>query len=238
MKNQYFGDVNDYKKYGLLRILGRRSDLSLGVCWLLTGDDERKDGQRRSYLKKLDRHRDFDPDLYDKLLRLPESGIAPSVLLAQEWALLPKASYFEKELDDGAKARDAYFEAAWTALQTCQLLFFDPDNGLEVPSTKRGTRGSAKYLYWQELREAYSNGHSVLVYQHFPHVQHESFVRVRTSRIAKELQGAYVMGLETAHVSFFLAAQPAHVAILRCAAEEVEAAWPGQIWLRCDAGPA
>ena len=36
MKNQYFGDVNDYRKYGLLRLLGRAGKVKIGVCWMLT----------------------------------------------------------------------------------------------------------------------------------------------------------------------------------------------------------
>ncbi|MDO8501594.1 MAG: hypothetical protein Q7S20_07100 [Gemmatimonadaceae bacterium] len=50
MKHQYFGDVNDYRKYGLLRILQQASGLRLGVCWMLTPDDTRTDGKFVAYL--------------------------------------------------------------------------------------------------------------------------------------------------------------------------------------------
>ena len=50
MKNQYFGDVNDFRKYGLLRTLQRASGLAVGVCWFLTIDDHAGDGERRNYL--------------------------------------------------------------------------------------------------------------------------------------------------------------------------------------------
>jgi hypothetical protein len=39
MKNQYFGDINDYRKYGLLRILSDEGSMRTGVCWMLTRDD-------------------------------------------------------------------------------------------------------------------------------------------------------------------------------------------------------
>ena len=39
MKNQYFGDVNDYRKYGLLRALQGEGSLSTLVAWMLTPDD-------------------------------------------------------------------------------------------------------------------------------------------------------------------------------------------------------
>jgi hypothetical protein len=44
MKNQYFGDINDYHKYGLLRQLGKGGQLTTAVCWMLTPDDGRSDG--------------------------------------------------------------------------------------------------------------------------------------------------------------------------------------------------
>ena len=67
MKDQYFGDVNDYLKYGLLRALTARSRLSLAVCWMLTPDDGRTDGRFTEYLHQPERWRAHDPDLYDAL---------------------------------------------------------------------------------------------------------------------------------------------------------------------------
>ena len=46
MKDQYFGDVNDFRKYGLLRLLTLQDGLRLGVCWMLTAPDGRPDGRR------------------------------------------------------------------------------------------------------------------------------------------------------------------------------------------------
>ena len=34
MKNQYFGDINDYVKYGLLRVFSATHRVA--VCWMLT----------------------------------------------------------------------------------------------------------------------------------------------------------------------------------------------------------
>lgn len=50
MKNQYFGDINDYHKYGLLRLLGGGGELATAVCWMLTPDDGRSDGGHTGYL--------------------------------------------------------------------------------------------------------------------------------------------------------------------------------------------
>jgi len=36
-------------------------------------------------------------------------------------------------------------------LENCDLIFFDPDNGLEVKSRQLGSKGSNKYLYLNEV---------------------------------------------------------------------------------------
>ena len=66
MKNQYFGDIIDYRKYGLLRVLNV-AGLSVGVCWMLTADDDRLDGLKTSYLQNPHRWRHYDPPLFDFL---------------------------------------------------------------------------------------------------------------------------------------------------------------------------
>ena len=48
MKNQYFGDVGDYEKYGLLRFIAKRS-VTIAVNWYLTPDDQSNDGHIRGY---------------------------------------------------------------------------------------------------------------------------------------------------------------------------------------------
>ena len=55
MKNQYFGDINDYRKYGLLRALQSNGDGRLLVAWMLTPDDGGPDGGFRTYLQESER---------------------------------------------------------------------------------------------------------------------------------------------------------------------------------------
>src|SRR5712691_2688879 len=128
MKNQYFGDINDYRKYGLLRVLANHSRLAAGICWLLTEDDRHGDGELRAYLSRPSRWRHYDPELFDNLQRLVTSDVRRDVRLTREWALIPNATYFETLVRDNLASRDAYFDAVWDALRSCDLIFFDPDN--------------------------------------------------------------------------------------------------------------
>ncbi|MGZ8521895.1 MAG: hypothetical protein ACXWX7_17300, partial [Candidatus Binatia bacterium] len=109
------------------------------------------------------------------------------------------------------------------------LVFVDPDNGIEVPSTKLGAAGSSKYVYWEELQAMYGGGQSILVYQHFSRVVRERFIPFLASRLNEELAGSTAVAFSTAHVVFFLVQQPKHAAALARAAREVERQWLGQI---------
>ena len=229
MKNQYFGDINDYRKYGLLRALTGLSGLRVGMCWLLTDDDRTGDGQFRDYLNRPDRWRSYDPELYDTLQLLQRSETTPSVAKVREWAIIPNACYFEAVLSDTLVAREKYFQAAYQSLQECPLIFLDPDNGIEVESTRLGARGSAKYIYWGEIEEIYSKGHSLLIYQHFPRVQRDRFIPFLADRLADELRATQVTAFRTPHVAFFLVQQPHHEEVLKDCPHKVRNKWPGQL---------
>ena len=84
LKNQYFGDVNDYRKYGLLRCFQRAGCPKLLVAWMLTGDDGGRDGSRRSYLESPGRWREYDSVLYTGLQNLLRGQRRPDVTLLED----------------------------------------------------------------------------------------------------------------------------------------------------------
>ncbi|MGZ8479078.1 MAG: hypothetical protein ACXW6K_13545, partial [Candidatus Binatia bacterium] len=149
--------------------------------WFLTVDDGAGDGELRNYLNHPGRWRHYDPELYDKLQRLLDAEVQRSVSRASEWELVPGASYFDTVLRDHRLARAEYFEAARQVLRNSDLVFVDPDNGIEVPSTKLGAAESSKYVYWAELQAMYGGGQSILVYQHFPRVVKRNGVNLSNS---------------------------------------------------------
>lgn len=50
MKEQYVGDISDYRKYALLRALSAGGANRIGVCWMLTPSDGSSDGNKLGYL--------------------------------------------------------------------------------------------------------------------------------------------------------------------------------------------
>ena len=228
MKNQYFGDINDYRKYGLIRAVQAEAPLKVLVAWMLTPNDNRRDGELRSYLREPDRWRRFDPELYEGLRDLLKSGVTPRVGLIEETALLGTANYFSKIVPDAADPRKVWAKALVKAASQSELVFLDPDNGLEVPSRPFGRRHSSKYAYWPEVRAIWKGGASVLIYQHFRREKRETFI----PRMAQELHartGGVVEAFRTPRVLFILASQQKHSRRIRRAIGRVARLWEHQI---------
>jgi len=177
VKHQYFGDINDYRKYGLLRLLAREGGLRLGICWMLTPDDDRADGGRISYLADPELWRPPDPDLYDHLAAALKGGSSRALTTLETADLIPGAWFHSDLLQDGAGARADYIRAMLERFQGVDLVFFDPDNGMEVKSCPIGRKDSSKFLAYKEAAETFHSGASLLIYQHFGRVEREVYVR-------------------------------------------------------------
>ncbi len=227
MKHQYFGDINDYRKYGLLRILQQRTELTLGVWWMLTPEGERTDGRFIDYLAQPAPWRRYDPMLFDSLADAVPRG--RSLEHVGRLNLLAGSRLVADGVPDALNAREVAFRVVRDELRHVDLAFLDPDNGVEVPSCPPGRRGSSKYVRWQEIEALYGDGMSLIVYQHFPREERQRYI----ARLADALMlrtGAPMVGcLRTASVAFFVIPQPRHRDAIVRAALAVEQAWMGQI---------
>lgn len=144
MKNQYFGDINDYRKYGLLRMLTGEGQLKTLVCWMLTPDDGHTDGQFTRYLDEPEKWRKYDPDLFDKLQQSLHVHKCRDVQEAEISRIIPGARYFRDIVPDALPERQDWFGKAHAASTDADLVFFDPDNGLEVKSVPKGRKKLVK----------------------------------------------------------------------------------------------
>lgn len=68
LKDQHVGNINDYRKYALLRALSAGGANQLGICWMLTRSDDGSHDNQFDYLEQRERYRHYDPDL---LIRWP-----------------------------------------------------------------------------------------------------------------------------------------------------------------------
>jgi hypothetical protein len=109
------------------------------------------------------------------------------------------------------------------------LIFFDPDNGFEVKSKPYGRKESSKFLYWREASDAYSAGHSLLVYQHFARERREAFVERIADELRSRTNAASIYSFRTPHVVFFLADRPEREETFHRQAARTALVWEGQI---------
>jgi hypothetical protein len=163
MQNKYVGDIGDFGKYGLLRALcgvrqaDPRERLSLGVVWYFVGD------RGVDYLNKPDRFKDCDARLFDML----EGIVAGNQRNVDEIAsseMFPEDTVFFKDPVNVGR-REAWLDRALQTTDRCDLVFFDPDNGLKNGSVPdRGV--SSKHIYLSEVKPFVDRGQSVIIYHH------------------------------------------------------------------------
>lgn len=232
MKNQYFGDVNDYYKFGLMRALTGEGAAHVGVCWMLTPDDGGPDGRFTGYLTKPERFRRYDRWLFDQLHQLVLVRDQRDVVCAAQADLVPSARYFDRLLSDDDRSRRRYFQDFWEFAEGSDMLFFDPDVGIETKSTKAGRTGSSHYLYWRELARSFLRGYAVLVYQHFPRVQREPFVQRMAAELFQKTGANKVYSFETSRVVFFLLLSRYRKVALERNISQIENRWRPEITVR------
>ncbi len=190
MQDRYVGDVGDFGKYGLLRHLVRTTSLRLGVNWYLVPDEpETADGRHIGYLDDRKENRDLfrkcDPQLWDALGKIVREKDR-RVVRIQEDEILPKETLFyarrlewpvstdarsARGRDERSKHREAWARGAFSELRGSQVVFLDPDNGLQVKSVSLVSSKGLKFIFMgrretDELRPLYSNGQSLVIYQH------------------------------------------------------------------------
>jgi hypothetical protein len=188
MQNRYVGDVGDFAKYGLLRLLASEAQLSLGVLWWLFADETHNaDGRHVSYLKN-PTFRALDPQLHGILEGLLVAGRRSVKAVAKSGILPDSTVFFDApifRLSSAAGSRQlrgrqraAWLQKAQTATTNCDLIFFDPDNGIETASVARHSPKGGKYVFWDELIPFWERGQSLVIYHHLN----------RTASVAKQTE--------------------------------------------------
>ena len=246
MHNNYVGDFGDFAKYAMLRSLSARTGLRLGVVWYLYTDPcKDTDGQYLDYLDKGKEHlyRHCDSELYDKLRDLRDAGDR-NVAAVKNRGLLPKnVVFFDAPLSlsvlpkgtgkaklQREQVRQQWFAEALAHTEAADLIFLDPDNGLEVRSTAYHQDKSPKFAFYREVDQFWRRGQSLVIYQHKN--LHETAGMQIQNRF-KELCGhlttkeAYAIYLPS-HSGriFFVVPQPDVAGFLKRAVEEFACRWP------------
>lgn len=204
MKDQYVGDINDYFKYSVLRVIAEVHTRSLLVCWMLTANDDRTDGRRVAYLRDPQRYRSVDPSLFDMLQGLVVRGNRATEFV-ESLGILPGATFFRRRLEDGEAWRSEFLAVLWAQAAGHRIVFFDPDNGLSVESTPYGRAGCRRYVYPSDLAPLRDLNAAAVIYQHFPRVARERYVAAQLARLRDALPGYVTLAIYSSHVALLVA---------------------------------
>jgi hypothetical protein len=230
VKDQYVGDINDYLKYSLLRALDRAHAGTLQVCWMRTARDGRTDGARVSYLREGDPTRALDPVVFDELTKIITAR-ERSLSAVQASAILTGARFHPALLDDQPDVRERHFKEIWQTLGPRDLVFFDPDNGIEVASVRAGARNCCKYVFLEEIAVALGDRRSVCVYQHFPRVKRAPFIAGALARFREHFPDHLCFAVSSPWVVHLVCARPEAAPALHAAAEGVAARSAGRLMM-------
>jgi hypothetical protein len=178
MQDRYVGDVGDFGKFALLRALTGSPQPAprLGVVWCRFPDEGHNgDGLHVAYLRRPD-FAVLDPLLHAALGALVTDGRRCLSAVQSAGILPPDTVYFDELLhdpsrDDGrpstrVRAREAWRRRALAATEATDLVFFDPDNGLEARSVPAGHPKAGKYVFWDDLLPFWRRGQSLVIYHH------------------------------------------------------------------------
>ena len=144
----------------------------MGVAWWLHPDGGAAgDGRHTGYLQGGLDWRIYDPPLFDRLGEIVGAG--NRVITALEDArILPGAMFVSEQIPiafppaSRPLQRAAWFERVRTALAGADLVFVDPDNGIEPAGYNATSRDAGKSITWNELAALRAPGRALVVYHH------------------------------------------------------------------------
>jgi len=152
--------------------------LKLGVNWYLTKDDTNSnDGKYIEYLQRKE-YFQCDPELHSFLSQCISQGNRDVKQIADFYRFLNVTFYnellhiehikalSEKGRNERTKLRSQWFENSLQQLKNTDIIFCDPDNGLETKSLSKVGKDSVKFVFADEIKEMLNRGHSVIFYNH------------------------------------------------------------------------
>jgi hypothetical protein len=208
MQDRYVGDVGDFGKYALLRRICSGQDGKgvphLAVVWcLFPNESHNNDGRHVTYLAQKD-FRYLDAFVFDKLKKLVENDTRRVSAIAENRLFSQGTVFFEahisRELNGGERflpSERVSYRIEWlgdclAATRNTDVVFFDPDNGFEIASVDKKHPKAGKYVYWDELREFWNRGQSLIIYHHLNRTASVyQQMEALKGRVSREISGQY-----------------------------------------------
>jgi len=205
MKNQYFGDFGDYQKFSLLKTLRDTGCFRITVHWMKTLDDGSTDGKKIDYLNKPQIYGSFDPQVFDFIKKHIDKKQRDLALYEQSVHSMG-INFVNDYIEDSIRRLELLKGICED--KKSNLIFFDPDNGIEVKSSSSKT--IHKYVLWSEIEEVFGTNKSVLIYQHFSRKNREVFIEEKLAEF-RDRFGVNVLAIQVKHSVYFLLTQKSHL---------------------------
>jgi hypothetical protein len=203
MKNQYFGDNRDLFKYDLiLQVIQGGLINHFTYIPMLTGNDGTAQGgetnrdkaqagtENKELMSFLDECVNGDRRNIDQLKSLfAKHAIETTIYRGKD-------EYFSHE------RREEYFREIDGNLLSKSLIFVDPDKGLQVEKTRD------KHIKYSEVENLYrrmDKDSILMVYQHFPRVNHMEYLNKRMEELKENIMGDFPVCIDdNINILFFL----------------------------------
>lgn len=202
MKNQYFGDKNDFIKYDLVLTLieSVKKLKAFTFIPMLTENDGSGEGALTNY----DGRRRKDLDIF---LRKCVSNNERKVCRLQDHMINKDITYIPYKDTEYFRhySRSDYFNGIKEEILKDTVILVDTDNGFEVTSM-RNCNGN-KYVKYSEVQELYNkmDSNSVLiVYQHIGRVNRTDFFNSVGGRLKRELSNGQVICISDNVIVLFI----------------------------------
>ena len=204
---------------------------------MLTPNDDTKQGGKIGYLRRPRQNiHMIDPILFNTLHHQVIIEEKRCVSKAIEGNIIPSATYFEAPyITNSESERMKYYIDCINTLRDSDIIFFDPDNGLEVDSCPKGSSGSSKYLYYDDLNNIYSAGYSIIVFQHHKprqsHLYKQLFIKDRVDSIFSMVPNlSEVISIDAKSVVYFVLPQRISNYKICQTCDSIEALWNKQLF--------
>jgi len=203
MQDRYAGDVGDFGKFALLKFLFDNANNKIGVIWYrFPNESHNNDGGHIEYVND-SKFYSCDKDLCHKLSVVLFCGRS---IFSLENAKLLSANtvYFSDPIDSHLKfpsqkqidkegrnsSRKEWLRKAINKIADCNVIFLDPDNGLEIAScSKIYQLKSGKFAYYSEINDLLKGQTTGVIYHHLNrhklHGPHEEQIRRKVGELRK-----------------------------------------------------
>ena len=130
MQDLYVGDIGDFGKYGMLRELSK-SGVSLAINWYKVSpktQGKQNDGKYIDYLQNPNIYQQYDAELFNGLKSIVFGDSLRNIQQIETSNLL-NATFYSDEIFNN---RICWHKKALDRTKNAEIVFLDPDNGLET----------------------------------------------------------------------------------------------------------